>query len=56
LTDSGTKKAFLLACREHLKQEFMQQVASPEDRLPLHKKEPLKEMDAISADMEAMKA
>jgi uncharacterized protein YbaR (Trm112 family) len=38
-----------------MEQELMEQVASPEDKVPLHD-EPLKEMDAISADMEAMKA
>jgi uncharacterized protein YbaR (Trm112 family) len=38
-----------------MEQDFMEQVASPEDRVPLYD-EPLKEMDAISADMEAMMA
>jgi hypothetical protein len=38
-----------------MEQEFMEQVASPEDKVPLHE-ELLKEIDAILADMEAMRA
>jgi hypothetical protein len=55
------KKAFLLACIEHLtmlfemEQQFTEQVASPKDKVPLHE-EPLKEMDVILADMEDMRA
>jgi hypothetical protein len=36
-------------------QELTEQVASPKDKAPLYE-EPLKEMDAISVDIEAMGA
>jgi chromosome segregation ATPase len=48
-----------LACREYLtklfeiEQDFMEQVMSPQDQVPLYE-EQLKEMDAISADIEAI--
>ena len=61
MTDSEKKKAFLLACRDHLtkmfemEQQFTEQVTSPQDKVPLHE-ELLKEIDATLADMEAMRA
>jgi hypothetical protein len=38
-----------------MEQELTEQVASPQDEVPRHE-EQLKEMDAISADMEPMRA
>jgi hypothetical protein len=50
-----------LARREHLtklfelEQDFMEQVMSPQDKVSIYE-EQLKEMDAIAADIEAMRA